>query len=174
MPDEFLAGLSVQEREPGWRKIIDATGSMSFVCRSQRQTVGFAACGSTRDADKDPAVVGELYAIYVLPGFWGRGYGHALWRRVGRELILAKFKEVNLWFSTAMLAAGGFTSVRDSRSTQLRLRKHMSAVLSSRRCASGKDCHVSISNSIYPAIITRPFAGGSERWQLSPIFTDKM
>jgi GNAT superfamily N-acetyltransferase len=97
MPDEFLAGLSVQEREPGWRKIIDAPGSMSFVCRSQRQTVGFAACGFTRDADKDPAVVGELYAIYVLPDFWGKGYGHALWRRVGRDLILAKFKEVNLW-----------------------------------------------------------------------------
>jgi GNAT superfamily N-acetyltransferase len=58
--------------------------------------VGFAACGPTRDLDKDAALVGELYAIYVLPDFWGEGCGHAMCERL-EMLTSAKFIQVNLW-----------------------------------------------------------------------------
>jgi len=95
MPDEFLDRLSVSDREASWRKALDAAGRTLLVCRSERQTVG-AACGPTRYQDKDASLVGELYAFYVLPDFWGGECGHALWKCVEKEIALAKFDELNV------------------------------------------------------------------------------
>jgi len=97
MPDEFLDRLSISEREAIWCNTLDAAGRVLFVCRFERRTVGFAACGPNRDQDKDFSLVGELYAIYVLPDFWGRGCGHALWKRIEKEIASAKFEELNIW-----------------------------------------------------------------------------
>lgn len=108
MPDEFLDRLSVSDRDASWRKALDAAGRILLVCRSGGQTVGFAACGPTRDQDKDASLVGKLYAIYVLPDFWGGGCGHALWKRVEKEIALAKFEELNVWVLDANTHARQF------------------------------------------------------------------
>ena len=41
--------------------------------------------------------VGELYAIHVLPEFWRKGCGRALWQRACKELRRAGFKEATVW-----------------------------------------------------------------------------
>ena len=64
-----------------WHRVLDQPGHLLFVCRSERRTVGFVACGPSRDQDKDASTVAEVYAIYVFPDFWGQGCGHILWRR---------------------------------------------------------------------------------------------
>lgn len=97
MPDEFLERLSVRAREEGWGKLVTAAARSILVCEAQGEAVGFAACGPTRDSDKDPAIVGELYAIYVLPNHWGQGCGHLLEESVEQELVRSKFKEMTLW-----------------------------------------------------------------------------
>ena len=103
LPDEFLDSLSLTDRENLWSKVLDQPGHDLLVCRSERQTVGFAACGPSRDLDKDASAVAEVYAIYVLPDFWGQGYGHVLWRRAEKDRALAKFMELDVW----VLAANG-------------------------------------------------------------------
>ena len=35
--------------------------------------VGWTGFGPARDEDGDPAVVAELYGIYLLPEYWSRG-----------------------------------------------------------------------------------------------------
>lgn len=67
------------------------------MCRAERQTIGFASYGPSRDGDKDHVTVGELYAIHVLPEFWRKGCGRALWQRACKELRRAGFKEATVW-----------------------------------------------------------------------------
>ena len=128
IPEEFLARLSAQDREPGWRKLIDTAGRTIFVCRPQRQTVGFAACGPTRDVDKDAALVGELYAIYVLPDFWGEGCGHAMCKRVERVLTSTKFIEANLWVLDGNARARQFYEREGFRTILVRVKTHKAVV----------------------------------------------
>jgi len=40
---------------------------------------------------------GELYAIYLDPSHWGRGYGRALMHAAERGLAEAGFEEAHLW-----------------------------------------------------------------------------
>ena len=108
MPDEFLDRLSAEPRAAMWRKVLSSSGHMLIVCRVDRRTVGFAAYGPTRDGDEDPAAVGEIYAIYVLPDYWRTGCGHLLWQRVAKELISARFREVTLWVIEANIRAREF------------------------------------------------------------------
>ena len=108
MPDAFLDGLSVSEREASWQKFLEQPQRVLLVCRAERKTVGFASFGMTRDSDRDPASVGELYAIYVVPEFWGRGCGRALWQRARKDLLRAGFSEVTLWVLEANARAREF------------------------------------------------------------------
>jgi RimJ/RimL family protein N-acetyltransferase len=48
--------------------------SPPLVAAVDGEIVGFVSVGSANDADAD----GELYAIYVLPTYWGTGVGHEL------------------------------------------------------------------------------------------------
>jgi len=74
LPPAYLEGLSVEEREAGWRSRL-AAGRQVWLARD-----GFAAAGSSRD---DDATAGdaEIYAIHVHPASWRRG--------VGRDLLAA-------------------------------------------------------------------------------------
>jgi len=108
MPDEFLDRLSVRAREETWGKLVQAAAQRLLVCEAKGEAVGFAACGPTRDSDKDPAIVGELYAIYVLPNHWGQGCGHLLKESVEQELVRSKFKEMTLWVLEANARARCF------------------------------------------------------------------
>lgn len=81
---------------------------------------------------------------------------------------LAKFKEVNLWVLHGNARGRRFYE-REGFQTD-------SAPVKEAHVGSVKLPEVRYWKSvpILSAIITRPFAGVSERWQLSPIFTDKM
>ncbi len=59
--------------------------------------VGFAMGGSARDSTEGPDVVGELYAIYVLPASSGNGIGRALMDESLDRLRVEGFTEAILW-----------------------------------------------------------------------------
>ncbi len=73
MPDEFLDGLDATRRERPWRETIAAESGKVFVVEDEGSIVGFAHVA--RHADDDE---GELYAIYLLENWTGRGLGRAL------------------------------------------------------------------------------------------------
>ena len=71
MPDSFLAGLSVESRAASWARHIGNGAGPVLVAEEDGVIAGFAAFGP-----------GRLYALYLLPEYWGRGLGRALHDRV--------------------------------------------------------------------------------------------
>lgn len=74
IPDDFLAGLSAESRAASWARLI-GDGGRVLVAEEDGVIAGFAAYGD-----------GRLYALYLLPEYWGRGLGRALHDRVVEEL----------------------------------------------------------------------------------------
>lgn len=74
IPDDFLARLSAETRAASWARRIGDGGPV-LVAEEDGVIAGFAAYGP-----------GQLFALYLLPEFWGRGLGRALHDRVVEEL----------------------------------------------------------------------------------------
>ncbi|SFW91582.1 GNAT family N-acetyltransferase [Amycolatopsis australiensis] len=75
LPDDFLAGLSASSRAASWARRIGEGIGRVLVAEEDGVLAGFAAFGD-----------GQLYALYLLPEYWGRGLGRALHDRVIEEL----------------------------------------------------------------------------------------
>ncbi|MET8994095.1 GNAT family N-acetyltransferase [Amycolatopsis sp. NPDC004169] len=74
IPADFLARLSASSRAAAWARRIGDGGPV-LVVEEEGVVVGFAAFGPS-----------QLYALYLLPEFWGRGLGRALHDRVVAEM----------------------------------------------------------------------------------------
>ncbi|GAB3157257.1 N-acetyltransferase family protein [Amycolatopsis sp. NPDC004378] len=74
IPADFLAGLSAQARATSWARLI-GEGNPVLVAEEDGVIAGFAAFGP-----------GRLFALYLLPEYWGRGLGRALHDRVVEEM----------------------------------------------------------------------------------------
>jgi GNAT superfamily N-acetyltransferase len=100
MPDEVLAGLSVPEREQRWtdRLAAPAPRTSVVVAIDARQFVGFAAVGPPLVAiDRADPTLGDLYALYLDPGHWGRGIGAPLHAAALDRLATHGFTHAGLW-----------------------------------------------------------------------------
>ena len=97
LPDSLLDAMSVQDIESRWRAWIEKGRIEVFVLQKETRTVGFVAVGPTRDEDLDDERVGEIYAIYVRPDEWRKGYGSALLSRAIESLMEQGRTEVTLW-----------------------------------------------------------------------------
>ena len=96
VPQEVLDNLSTEERETMWRSALGEQSRTSLlVCEHEGEVVGFAAVGPERE--KHPLYTGELYAIYLLQAFHGRGYGAALFRKAVCSLQTAGHSAMRLW-----------------------------------------------------------------------------
>ena len=91
-PPEVLDGLSVDERETRWRERLEE-GYVVWVAEAEDQIGGFAAVGPSR-TEQD---TGELYAIYVLPEWWGSGAAPELMARAKDWFAEEGFATAMLW-----------------------------------------------------------------------------
>mgnify|MGYP002400585019 CR=1 FL=1 len=99
VPDAYLDGLSVEERQRMWeRGLCGAEGTTAVFVAMHEDTgeiVGFAA-GGPEQSGTDPVYPWELYAIYLLADRQQRGIGkrlaaalvERLWQRGARSLLL--------------------------------------------------------------------------------------
>lgn len=99
MPDEYLDGLSINERAEMWSQGLRRPSRPRFtrvvVVDDDGVLVGFIGVGpADGDADSDE---GEVYALNVDPDAWGRGFGQALLRAGTDALRQAGFAEAILW-----------------------------------------------------------------------------
>ncbi|WP_437783667.1 N-acetyltransferase family protein [Sorangium sp. So ce1097] len=100
VPASDLNALSTQAREASWRRILThgaATGARAWILDTGDAALGFASAGPTRDEDDDPADVGELYTIYLLPAAWGRGLGAALLDTAQADLARRRHRAMTIW-----------------------------------------------------------------------------
>ena len=100
VPDAYLDSLSIDHREATWIGIIqeaELPSSGVFVIEDDNKVVvGFADITASRDIDSTPST-GKVGAIYLLPEFWGVGYGWALSERATESLREAEYSTATLW-----------------------------------------------------------------------------
>ncbi|WML57692.1 GNAT family N-acetyltransferase [Neobacillus sp. PS2-9] len=82
--EDFLKQLSYESREQLWISAIPNGGV--YVAENDEGTiVGFSSGGNERSGEY-PGFSGELYAIYILKEYQGRGLGKALVKPIIKEL----------------------------------------------------------------------------------------
>ena len=96
-PAEYLASLSVTDREESWISILATSASRTLVAKTDGgEALGFVTFGHCRDEGAG-IHKGEVWALYVAPRAWSAGVGWALWE-ASRVLLLHRgFSEVTLW-----------------------------------------------------------------------------
>lgn len=79
VPNEFLEGLSVEQRVPVWTALVadETSTSALLVLEDATEVIGFSHFGPSRDEDADGAT-GEVTSIYLLKSSWRRGGGTLL------------------------------------------------------------------------------------------------
>jgi len=99
MPDDYLDGLSVEDRAQLWHDAISGgvrPGAARLVAVDDSDDVaGFVVCGPS-DGDPDSRA-GEVYALNVHPDAWGAGHGGALLAAAVDALRDANYPEAVLW-----------------------------------------------------------------------------
>jgi len=88
--------LPMDQRLAFWRDAIEYGEPLLQVVTEAGQVVGFVGYDRSRDPKSKP-ITGEIWALYVDPGHWGRGAGLALWDAAREGLIEEGCTEVTLW-----------------------------------------------------------------------------
>ena len=95
-PAEYLASLSVDEREASWISILEVGASRTLIAKDAGEALGFVSFGRCRD-DGAAAYRGEVWALYVAPQAWSAGVGWALWEAARVQMLHRGVAEVSLW-----------------------------------------------------------------------------
>jgi GNAT superfamily N-acetyltransferase len=86
VPQSFLDRMSVEDRSKAFEERFSANDYKMYAAEVKEQgIVGFADFGAPRD--NIDGYEAELYAIYLLPEFQGRGVGAELFRRGVQDLL---------------------------------------------------------------------------------------
>lgn len=97
LPDDYLDGLSADDRVEGWRGALQVpprVGSVRLVAEDDvRGVVGFIVVGP----NEGQAETGEVYALNVDPDVWGSGAGGALLDAGTAALETQGFAGAILW-----------------------------------------------------------------------------
>jgi ribosomal protein S18 acetylase RimI-like enzyme len=96
MSDEFLAALSVDQRESMWQQAVSRGSPVVLVAKVGERVTGWVAFGSSRD-DGAPADRGEIWAIYVAPAALSQGVGRVLLLEAMQAMTRSGYREASLW-----------------------------------------------------------------------------
>jgi ribosomal protein S18 acetylase RimI-like enzyme len=115
LPTDLLNSLDVDRRSAAWSQRVEAAigGSFVLVLECGGTVRGFVFAGAARDADCPQA--GEVYAIYVDPGYQGGGGGSQLLAAAVRRLAEGQFDHAVLWVLAGNAAARAFYESRGWR-----------------------------------------------------------
>jgi len=106
LPQASLDDLGYRGRENIWRGL---DPERTFVDEEDGQVVGFVSVGPERSSD--PVYQGEIYAIYLLAAWQGKGRGRALFRRGAGALAAAGNDSLLLWVLHANPARGFYRAL---------------------------------------------------------------
>jgi GNAT superfamily N-acetyltransferase len=106
LPDDFLASMTEAGYADRWRRLIGDGSSRIYVVEDEGDVVGFASGG--RERAGETGYTGELYAIYVLDGHQGRGYGRDLVRAVAEGIREMGLDDMLVWVLRDNPPARGF------------------------------------------------------------------
>ena len=98
----YLDSLSVDQRINDWTGWMGSGESTTLIAEKAGQPAGFVTYGRTKtpppgSSNIRPTHGSEIYALYLLPGFWRQGIGAALLRQAAANLRENKQKTLCLW-----------------------------------------------------------------------------
>jgi ribosomal protein S18 acetylase RimI-like enzyme len=96
VPDDVLKTYTPEVRKKAFEGFLDAGSSMNAIALFDGCPAGFVCFEKCRDTDAD-ALTGEVWGIYVKPGYWRRGIGTGLLFWAMEELKNRGFNSVSLW-----------------------------------------------------------------------------
>lgn len=96
MPDDYLDGLSVEDKTSSWMKRLfgEKNDQTALVAMVDKVIVGFI-CGST--VQTDPDYQREIHALYILEQFQGRGIGRELMTQQVTHYLSQDIQSMMLW-----------------------------------------------------------------------------
>lgn len=96
MPDAFLDQLCPEDRAMRYDFThADPANPHTIVAANLTEIVGFATTMPSRDEGMQEH--GELCALYIDPGYWGRGIGRTLIAAARARLVHQGFRRALLW-----------------------------------------------------------------------------
>lgn len=97
IPDSYLDAMDVYDYTRRWSRALagPTRASTVNVVEAAGQVVGFASCGRHRDGEQ--SYEGELYAIYLLEEFQGRGHGRTLVEASATALAAEGMNSMVVW-----------------------------------------------------------------------------
>lgn len=108
MPPEAIASRPVELRIAQWSEWLEnhEPGSI-WVAEVQGAICGFVSGGPTRGEWQQKAP-GEIYALYLMPDFFGLGLGRLLFEKMRAELSSRGFEQHWVWVLESNLKARAF------------------------------------------------------------------
>jgi ribosomal protein S18 acetylase RimI-like enzyme len=153
VPDSYLDSLSIESRKQKWQKILSESPERTFVIENRpeiksrgkneaascAEVAGWASVDRSRDDDRTDSA--ELYAIYIDPDMWGKGFGKLLIMEAEARAVSNGFRDIFLWVLEDNMRARGFYEncgytvdkgkkkiiLDNSELTEVRYRKALSA-----------------------------------------------
>ncbi|MFC5267166.1 GNAT family N-acetyltransferase [Kribbella qitaiheensis] len=107
VPQDFLDAMDPEKIAASWADSVAAGRSRLYVAAAGGEIVGYAGVGPERDA-RAPEHVGELYALFVHPDWWGSGAARVLADAAVADLRAAGCDQVWLWVLEANTRARAF------------------------------------------------------------------
>jgi GNAT superfamily N-acetyltransferase len=113
LSDAFLDGLTSTSRLDWWTARLARVPPRwaILVVEDDSDVTGFATLGHCEDDDRRVAEAGELFAMYVDPADWGRGYGRKLLLGGEARFRQTAFSNASLWVLEGNLRARRFYEV---------------------------------------------------------------
>ncbi|MGX1263295.1 L-amino acid N-acyltransferase YncA [Rossellomorea marisflavi] len=91
--DRYLASLSVEEKKVKWERILSEDHHTIVSTTKDGVVVGFASVGKERSGEYE----GELYAIYLVKEYQGKGIGRELFSRSISSLKALGYHDMFIW-----------------------------------------------------------------------------
>lgn len=103
LPDAFLRGLSIPEHTARWTRMLRPGGDTVLVVEDGKAgIVGFGSAGPARQAEMPVGDwQGEIYTLYLLTDWQGRGLGRAMIHGLFDRLTEAGMLRIALWVVAA-------------------------------------------------------------------------
>ncbi|HTC94741.1 MAG TPA: GNAT family N-acetyltransferase [Terriglobales bacterium] len=110
LPDDYLDQLRPEDRAQNYDfATLDPLKPRTIVAVEEGLIQGFATTAPAREPDLPN--YGELWAIYVDPGQWGRGLGMALVSDARARLLELGFRNAMLWVLRGNVRAERFYQI---------------------------------------------------------------
>lgn len=130
VPDDIINNsFSFERRRVGFTRELEKKTPFNAIAFDGDNPVGLLSFGDSRHIDVDEDTI-ELWRIYLLPQYWGSGFGEELFSWGINEIRARGYKKVILWVLEENLRARRFYEKNDFAFTGQKQEEEMGKIIS--------------------------------------------